>query len=151
MTKLVFILYVGCVLMFSAFARATEMRMPFVTTASVQTPAHIEGVGVDQVNLELLITGYLSNPCVALPSASLTADINSPNTLVLRLSSPLPTKNCVSMTKDFNTVVNLPVLAQNSAISIEDKAVYLIKLEGYEFEMQVLGSELMRVPGFISQ
>ncbi len=151
MKKIAVILYVGCVLAFSAFARAEEMSMPFVTAAIKQKPAHVQDVAIDPVNLELLINGYLSTPCEAIPSATLIPDLNDPNVLILRLSSPVPTNNCVSMTKDFSKLVSLPVLAQNSALNVEEKALYLIKMEGFAFEMNVLGSELMRVPGFISQ
>lgn len=151
MKKLAFILYVGCVLMFSAFARA-ELAMPFVVAAAnFQAPVAIDAIGVDEANLELQIEGYLPNPCFSSPNATLVQDINNPNVLVLRLTSPVPTDMCVSRRADFRTIVNLPVVAQNSQLNLADKAVYVIKTEGYEFEMQVLGSDLMRVPGFIAQ
>jgi len=151
MKKLAFVLYVSCVLVFSAFARA-EVAMPFVAAASnLKTPVQIQEIAVDQVNLELLIGGFLPNPCFQLPSATLVQDIENPATLILRLSSPVPTDVCVSRTIDYSTIVNLPILAQNSQIGLDDKAIYVIKTEGHEFQMQVLGSDLMRVPGFIAQ
>jgi|GEM_PF-5666744 len=149
MKKVAFILYVGCVLAFSAFARA-EVAMPFSKNSNFSTPIQIESVAVDKTNLELLVGGFLPNPCTQLPSASLVQDIQNPAVLILRLSSPLHTGNCVSRTIDFSTVVNLPVLAQNSQVALDAQSVYVIKTDGNDFEMQVLGSDLMRVPGFIA-
>ncbi|NJM10288.1 MAG: hypothetical protein HC883_05360 [Bdellovibrionaceae bacterium] len=125
--------------------------MPFSKMSGPQTRIQIQAVAVDQVNLELMLGCFLPNPCTANPSATLVQDDNSPNTLILRLSSPIPTDLCVSKIVDHSTIVNLPVLAQNSQVGLNDKAVYVIKTEGYDFEMQVLGSDLMRVPGFIAQ
>lgn len=149
MKKLAFILYVGCVLVFSGFARA-EMVMPFSKNSNFTTPIQIESIAVDQVNLELLIRGFLPNPCTQMPSAMLVQDLENPMVLILRLSSPVPTDVCVARTVDYSTIVNLPVLAQNSRIGLDDKALYVIKADGNNFEMQVLGSDLMRVPGFIA-
>lgn len=149
MKKVAFILYVGCVLAFSAFARA-EVMMPFSKNSNLAKTVQIESVALDKTNLELLIGGFLSNPCTSAPSASLEQDLENPALLVLRLSSPFPTEVCVARTLEFTTVVNLPVTAQNSRIELDPQSVYVIKAEGSEFEMQVLGADLMRVPGFIS-
>ena len=149
MKKAALILYVGVVLAFSAFARA-EVSMPFSKNSNFPITVKIESVAVDKTNLELLIGGFLSNPCVEMPSASLVQDFENPSILILSLSSPVPTDVCVSRTIDFSTIVNLPVLAQNSRIELDPQADYVIKTEGNEFEMQVRGSELMRVPGFIA-
>jgi hypothetical protein len=152
MSKFFFILYVGCVLIFSAFARAQDLSMPFTAMADKgQANVHVEGVAVDQENLELTIAGYLPNPCFAEPIASLEQDVNEPNVLIVRLKSPIPTKYCVSMIKDFATPVSLPELAQSQGteLSLEEKALYLIRVQGSAFEMPVMGSDLMRVPGFV--
>ena len=77
-------------------------------------------------------------------------DLENPAILILRLSSPVPTDVCVSRTIDFSTVVSLPVLAQNSNVVLDPNAVYIVKADGNDFEMQVQGAELMRVPGFIA-
>lgn len=150
MKKIAFVVYVGCVLLFSAFARA-EMAMPFVTASTNQPKVEIIAVGLDEVNLNLEVEGFVPAPCFAIPSATLTPDLNSPNTLVLSLTSPVPTGSCVAKREKFETVVNLPAEAQESRLSLDDKALYVIKVEGYEYEINVLGSELMRVPGFIAQ
>jgi hypothetical protein len=149
MKKVAFILYVGCVLAFSAFARA-EVAMPFSKNSAYTAPIQIESVAVDKANLELLIGGFLPNPCTQLPSAALVQDLENPAILILRLSSPVPTDVCVSRTIDFSTVVSLPVLAQNSNVVLDPNAVYIVKADGNDFEMQVQGAELMRVPGFIA-
>lgn len=149
MKKVAFIVYVGCVLAFSAFARA-EVAMPFSKASNFQAPIQIEDVAVDKTNLELLIGGFLPNPCSQVPSATLVQDLENPGILILRLSSPVPTDVCVSRTIDFSTVVSLPVLAQNSQINLDAKADYVIKADGSNFEMLVHGSDLMRVPGFIA-
>lgn len=149
MKKVAFILYVGCVLAFSAFARA-EVMMPFSRVSGFASNVQIESVALDKNNLELLIGGFLSNPCAQLPSAHLVQDFENPALLVLRLSSPVPTDVCVARTLDFSTVVNLPVTAQNSRLDLDPQGVYVIKADGSDFELQVIGADLMRVPGFIS-
>lgn len=149
MKKLAVVLYVGCVLVFSGFANAA-MVMPFSKASNQTKPVQIETIAVDQVNLELFIRGFLPNPCTQMPSATLVQDLENPAVLLLSLSSPVSTEICITRTVDYSTVVNLPVIAQNSQIGLDDKAIYVIKAQGNDFEMQVLGSELMRVPGFIA-
>ncbi len=149
MKKVAFILYVGCVLAFSAFARA-EVAMPFAKMSNYQAPIQIQSVALDKTNLELLIAGTLPNPCYQSPSAMLVHDLENPNVLILRLSSPVPTDVCVSKTVDFNTVVNLPILAQNSQLTLEANAEYIIKADNNDFQLLVQGADLMRVPGFIA-
>lgn len=151
MAKIAFILYVGCVLMFSAFARADVLAMPFTTLNVATSNAHLTEVGLDEANLNLYVAGWLATPCQAIPKASFTADLENPNSLTLRLSSPSPTNNCMAKKQDFETVVNLPVLAQNSGLRFDPKAIYEVKIEGYPFVMNVAGAELLRVPGFIAQ
>lgn len=153
MAKIAFILYVGCVLMFSAFARAESLKMPFTNmnmTALTGKQPKIEAVGFNEATLELAINGYVPTLCDTVPTATLTEDIESPNTLILRLSLPSHKELCNYKTKEFDTVVSLPVIAQNSIVKIEERALYQIKIEGYPMVMNVHGSELLRVPGFIS-
>ena len=150
MKTAVVVVYVAAVLLFSAFARA-EMVIPFSTGEAPSTRILIDEVYANEVTLELDIHGRLANPCHALPTARLSQDLNTPNTLVLRLSSPLPLEACVSPVAKYVGLVSLPETAQVSNLQLEDKAIYLLKVEGSEFEMMVLGSELMRVPGFLAQ
>lgn len=149
MKKIAFVLYVGCVLAFSAFARA-EVYMPFSKLSQNQAPVTIEHVSVDRANLELFLSGFLPNPCTAEPTATLAQAYEEPNTLVLQLVSPYNPGVCITKTSDFNEVVSLPALAQHSQLYLDSKAIYTIKTVGYEFELQVLGSDLMRVPGFVN-
>lgn len=151
MARLAFILYVGCVLMFSAFARAESLAMPFTTLSQKTSSAHLTEVTIDQTNLDIYIAGWLATPCEAIPDATLTPDFENPQVLVLRLSSPSLTRNCMAKKQDFEKVVNLPVIAQNSGIHFTEKAIYQVKVEGFPFVMNVIGAELLRVPGFIAQ
>lgn len=149
MKKIAFGLYIGCVLAFSAFARA-EVRMPFfMASAEEASNVQIESVAVDPVNLDLMLTGYLPDPCHSTPTAFLVQDTKNPATLILKLSSFVRSEMCITRVEDYSTVVNLPVVAQNSRLTLDDKAVYMIKAEGHEFELEVMGSDLMRVPGFV--
>lgn len=151
MAKIAFFLYVGCVLMFSAFARADVLAMPF-TTLNASTPnAHITEVGLDEVNLNLYFAGWVATPCQGTPKAEIKADLENPSKLILRLLSPSPTRDCYAKTQEFETVVNLPVVAQNSGLRFDSKSIYEVKIEGYPFVMNVVGRELLRVPGFIAQ
>lgn len=149
MKKIAFVIYVGCVLLFSAFARA-ELAMPFVALKSDQTPVQIVAVGLDETTLHLEVDGYIPNRCFSIPSAALTQDLNSPNTLLLRLTSRPPAGPCTEKREKFETVVSLPAEAQKARLQLQDKALYVIKVEGFEYEINVIGSELMRVPGFIA-
>jgi hypothetical protein len=151
MARLAFILYVGCVLMFSAFARAENLAMPFTTLSQKTSSAHLTEVAINQTSLDLYIAGWLATPCEAIPEATLTPDIENPQVLVLRLSSPSLTTNCMAKKQDFEKIVNLPVVAQNSGIHFTEKAIYQVKVEGFPFVMNVVGAELLRVPGFMAQ
>lgn len=152
MKKLALLLYVGCVLAFSAFARA-EVMMPFSQVPNLR-PIHVETIEeVDAVNLEITVAGHLPTPCTARPMATLVLDTQNPNTLVLHLLSPLPSSRvrpCVQVRNDFSMVVNLPMAAQNSLLKLDEKAMYMIRVEGADV-LPVLGADLMRVPGFITQ
>lgn len=149
MKKIAFILYVGCVLAFSAFARA-EIVMPFSKMANGQTPIQIENLALDKNNLELLVAGTLPTPCYQQPTPMLEQDIENPAQLTLRLSSPIPTESCVTKTAPFTAVINLPSLAQTSRLELDANTQYVIKADGNEFELLVQGADLMRVPGFIA-
>jgi hypothetical protein len=142
MKTLAYVLFVGSVLLASALARA-DVKIPYSEVA-YQTPIQIEQVTADYANLELLLAGTLPNPCFSAPTAILIPDAKAPNTFVIRLLSPLPTGMCVSQIKPYATVVDLPTLARASQLSFENKAVYVIRTEGYDFEMQVSGADLNR-------
>lgn len=149
MKKVAFILYVGCVLAFSAFARA-EMVMPFSSKANFRTPIQIESITIDKNTLDIKVFGYLPNPCTDLPTATLSQDLENPSILVLRMSSPLHNGICVSKTENYTEIVSLPALAQKSRLSLDVNTVYLLKADGNDFAIEVRGIELMRVPGFVS-
>jgi hypothetical protein len=60
------------------------------------------------------------------------------------------THACPSRIQKYSMTVNLPVLAQNSRLVLANKNAYVVKFEGFEYEMQVLGSDLNKVPGFMA-
>ena len=139
-TKVLYALYVAIVLLVAGTAKADEIAL----LGTEQIPISISHVDVDHESLELLVAGHLPNPCYPNPSAHLTQDPENPNTLVLHLSSPLPINMCVTRIKEYNTVVSLPALVRSAQLNLEDKALYVIKTEGYEFELPIAGSELLR-------
>ncbi len=148
MKVLIYTVYVVAVLTFSAFARA-EMSMPFSKVLPKQSSVKVTDVALDEANLDLAIDGKLPNPCYAQPFASVVQDHQNPGVLRLRLTSPIPTVTCPSRIQDYSMVVNLPVLVQNARLVIEPNAEYVVQIEGYKYEVQVLGAELLKVPGFI--
>ncbi len=143
-TKVLFVAYIFAVLFFAGTARAeinpTELA---VTYAKMQAPVQISQVNLDPQALQLFITGNLPNPCFSEPYAQLTPDLDNPNTLIIRLSSPIPTSMCVARVKPYRTVVSLPALAQAAQIRLHDKGTYLLKTEGYPFEMMINASDLL--------
>ena len=149
MKTLIYTVYVAAVLLFSAFARA-EMVMPFTKILPRQAPVAITDVAMMQETLDLRIDGYLPNACYTEPSAVLVQDVENPQVLRLRLSSPVPTTTCPSRLQDYSKIVNLPVLAQNSRLVFANGVEYVVKIEGFDYELQVLGSALNKVPGFMA-
>ena len=149
MKTLIYTAYVAAVLLFSAFAKA-EMAMPFSTMLPTLAPVAITDVAMMEETLDLRINGHLPNSCYSEPSAALVQDPENPNVLSIRLSSPVPTTVCPSRVQDYSKIVNLPVLAQNSQIVFANDGEYLVKIEGFDYELLVPGSALNKVPGFIA-
>lgn len=143
MKTLAYALYVVTVLLISGLARANAATLDQVET-QYQTPVTIAQISVDAAKAELLIAGSLPNPCFGSPSAMLTQDTQNPNVLILRLSSPLPMNACISRVKYFTANVVLPLLAQASRVKLDSKTVYTLTVDGYEFEMKIPGSDLMK-------
>ena len=143
MNKLTYTLYVVSVLLISGLARANASALDPVQIL-YQSPVQIGQISADAAKLELLIAGSLPNPCYGNPSAMLTKDLQDPTVLILRFSSPIPMNLCVSQVKYFSTTVDLALLAQASQINLEDKAMYLIRTEGFDFEMQIPGFSLKK-------
>lgn len=149
MKTLIYTMYVAAVLLFSAFARA-ELSMPFSKVLPKQVTVSVTDVAFNEASFELQIAGTLPNKCFPKPLAVVVQNPEFPNVLRLRLTSPSPTNPCPSRIEKYSTVVNLPVLVQNARLVLEPNAQYVVEIEGFEYEMQVLGSELMKVPGFVS-
>lgn len=138
-TKVLYALYVAIVLIVAGTARADEIYPIDI----YQTPVQISHVGVDYHARELLVVGELPNPCYQEPKAELIKDSNAPNTFVIRLSSPIPTNMCVTKIKTYDTIISLPELAKAAQLNLEEKATYVIKTEGYPFEVVLVGSDLI--------
>lgn len=141
MKAIVITLYVACVLLFSGFARAESL---FSANGEMMSPVAIDHVEIKHAEFALEIFGLLPSPCYKQPTATLVPDAENPNVLILRLSSPYPTMACIAPTARYETLVSLPALAQSSQIPLHNKAKYLIKTEGFAFEVEVLGSDLMK-------
>lgn len=132
-TKVLYTLYVAAVLLFAGTARANEL-----------TNLKIDEVVFHDESLVLDVKVSLPNPCHSLPQAELVQDSQSPNTLILRMTSQLPLGGfCISKVKPVTAVVSLPELVQSAQLDVEKDAAYLIKAEGSPFEMIVLGSFLL--------
>ena len=145
MKYIIYTFYVVTVLLFSGFARANTLMAMVKADEQFRSPATIDSVGFADPNhqtLDLQITGYVPNPCYLNPSAILIMDKNDPNTLIIRLISPIPTTFCIQRIKDFSTIVSLPQLAQASQLPLEDKAIYVVKTEGFDYSLQVSGQDL---------
>lgn len=135
MKYLVYAIYALTVLLVSGFARAEGFEPK-------RSPVQIVEIGLDQQTMDLHVAGYVPNPCYQDPTAVLVQDKSNPSTLILRLISPIPTQMCIQSLKDYSTVVNLRQLAQSSELPLEDKAVYLLRAEGSDFQIEVLGQDL---------
>lgn len=132
MKKLAYVLYVVSVLLISGLARANAATLADSTQAQYQAPVQISQISADASKLELLVAGSVPNPCFGKLSATLTQDNSSPNTLILHISSPIPVNVCVSQVKYFQTTIELPILAQASLLNLNDKALYLLKVDGIQ-------------------
>lgn len=147
MKTLIYTIFALTVLLFAGFARA-ETLMNVVNGKTdgqkFRSPVAITEVGFNQQNMSVAIGGRLPNPCFQDPTAVLVLDRNNPNTLILRLISPTPTVDCMARIKPFETEVHLPLLAQASELPLDDKALYIIRTEGYDFSLEVSGQDLQR-------
>lgn len=137
MKKLVIVLYVGCVLLISGFARAD---------VTFQAPAKIEGASFDPSTLVMVVVGTLPTVCYGDPSATMSQYKEDPNTLVVKMYSSVPSgiNSCIQLIKEYREDVHLPKLAQASDLEINPNAVYVVKTEGYDFEFKVMGAELLQ-------
>lgn len=138
MKYIIYTIYAVTVLLFSGFARAATLMG---TEQPFQSSATILEVGVSQT-LDLEVTGYVPTPCHQNPTAMLVPDNNNPYTLILRLVSPTHANFCVQRLKDFTTVVSLRQLAAASQLPLEDGAAYVVKTDGHDFAIEVLGHDL---------
>lgn len=144
-------LYILSVLLFSAFARA-EMAMPFAVISEDDTAVYDVEVTRAEGPFALQITGFLSNPCVKKPTAHLIQNPENPSHLMIRLSAPSHNNGmCILPMQGFMTVVDLPEAAQRSEVYIDDTHDYVVTVEGADFQMEIPGQELLRVPGLFLQ
>jgi hypothetical protein len=142
MKVIAYTLFVVSVLLVSAFARAEALNFAEFSAAAPMKLMNINQVTVDVTGTQLYIAGLLPNPCYQNPNPVLVPDANDPTMLILRLTSPLPTNNCVDRIKPYATIADLPALAQAAELQLDDKAVYVIKTEGYDFQTKIVGAEL---------
>lgn len=142
MKFIIYTLYAVTVLLFSGFARANTLVAMVNSEEGFRSPVTIAEVLVDNRSLDLQISGYVPNPCYQNPTPVLFQDKNDPATLIVRLISPSPTNFCVQRIKDYTTVISLRQLAQASQLPLDDKALYQVKTEGYEFSLEVSGQDL---------
>jgi hypothetical protein len=144
MKTLAYALYVVTVLLISGLARANASTLDSMQV-QYQSPINISQVVLDGSKTALDITGSLPNYCYGAPSAALTEDKQSPNVLVLHLSSTSPKADaCFDRLKYFATSVPLSTLVQMSHMTLDPSTTYTLKVDGYEFAMQIAGSELMK-------
>lgn len=143
MKYLAYTIYVITVLLISGFARANAMTIEALAKASYEMPVAISEVALNENAAELYVSGSLPNPCYGNPAALLVQDSHDPNVLVVRLSSPIPMSACVARVKYFDTSVTLSMLVHASRVSIDKKAIYVLKVDGSDFEMQIAGSDLL--------
>jgi len=143
MKTVAYALYVVTVLLISGLARANASTLDSIQI-NYQTEVQVSQVSLDSSKTALMIAGSLPNPCYENPSAMLTQDSDSPSVLVLRLSSPIPMDACISRVKYFTSSVELLRLVQASHVKLDSVVVYTLRVEGSEFELPILGSELMR-------
>lgn len=142
MKLIAYTIFVVSVLLMSGFAKA-DMLSPFMQQHQMLTAIPVDEVSVDSDSLQLLLEGHLPNPCYQEPTATLSFDTKESNTLILRLSSPLPMEMCVDRTQPYSTVVDLRSLVQAAQLPLNEKTPYVIKTEGNAFALQVSGAELL--------
>ncbi len=141
MKKIAITLYVISILLISGFARAEAATLATYSQVQYQSPVKLNQAVSE--GLTVRIAGTL--PCPSgQPMAILTQDSQSPSTLTLRLSSPLPLDACIARVVGFNAQIELPLLTQTSMIKIDENIIYLIKVEGLDFSTQVRGSDLLK-------
>ncbi|MGZ3722073.1 MAG: hypothetical protein ACXVA9_04025 [Bdellovibrionales bacterium] len=146
MKTVAYALYVVTVLLISGLARANAATLSSFEAVqpSYQTPVQVSQVSLDSSKVALMIAGSLPNPCYGTPSAMMTQDSDTPNVLVLRLSSPAPMDACISRVKYFSADVELLRLVAAAHIKLDGNTTYTLKVEGSEFALPIQGSELMR-------
>jgi len=141
MKYIIYTIYAVTVLLFSGFARANTLMNAYHANQA-ESAARIYDVTVSQT-LDLHVAGYVPTPCHSDPSAVIVQDSSNPQILIVRLVSAAPTMSaCVFRTKDFATVVPLRQLIRASQLPLVDEASYVVKTEGYNFAIEVKGSDL---------
>ena len=141
MKKIAITLYVISILLISGFARAEAATLANFAQVTYQSQVKLTQAIAD--GLVVRIAGTLPCP-TGQPSAMMTQDLQDPTVLTLRLSTPLPVQACIARVVGFNTQIELPVLAQASQLNLQEGLVYMIKVDGIDFTMQVRGSDLLK-------
>lgn len=143
MKYIAYTVYVVTVLLISGFARANAATLASVTQTQYQAPVTIIDAVVDPISVKLFIDGSLPNPCYGTPSAILTQDSTNTGILVVRMTAPIPVRDCIATLKYFNSDVELPRLVHASRVKIDAKATYVLKVDGSDYEVQIPGSALL--------
>lgn len=143
MNKALYTIYAVAVLLFAGFARA-EVSLFHFAEAQRSATLPINDVRADYQRLVLEVTGSLPSPCYKQPVAQLEQSSQDPRVLILRLTSPTPIKSCIAPVTSFESRVLLPELAKRSRVKLNSDELYVLKTEGFDFQMQVTGIELLR-------
>jgi len=145
MKKLAFALYVVSILLISGLTRANAAEL-FTKQIQYQGPVNIHQVAADMAKMQILVAGSVPYICYGDPSALMTQDAATPTTLVVHLTSKIPTDSyCAAAVKYFSTSLDIPILVQVSQVQIDPKALYTLRVEGSDFSVQVPGSDLKRM------
>ena len=134
MKKVAFGLYVAVVLLFSGLARAE---------AAQNFNPIIRNVMVAENVLALQINGVLPNPMTEQPVARLVQDLEDPSILILVLTAKHYEGISIAPVQNYSVTVSLPQLARDAGLEVTEKAIYILKVKGHDFQLQFSGSDLM--------
>lgn len=130
MKKILLLVYIAGALTASALAHAAIV----VNVTSAQ---------LDQQTLNLTVSMSLADPCLGQPMAQMTRSEKDPMVLNVEfVTQEFGSGYCVQRIVNSQTEVSLPMLAKAENISVDQKAIYTVRIKGSDYQYLVSGSDL---------
>ncbi len=136
MKKLFVLTYIIAVLLFAGFARAEDLRRTQLQILNIAEN--------DNSRWTVHITGPLKNLCVRSPEAVLVQSEREPHVFILKVTARVTGELCAqAIAGPYSLKPDLRVLLQQTGAELVPNHVYMIKADGYPFEMQFTGADAL--------